>query len=268
MSRSNSSSRSDIKRRKDKSKKHRRRSSSVSRSGSRDRKREKQRRDKRRKETSRDKSQGRSDRSRERLARKDKKRKRSEDRARSKSREKPAAKVELPAKPPTMVFDKLEGKDLSENESELKHQKSGSLNKVVSSDQNAQISFDLFEDPEPKTEQENNSVSNPTPINVILNEGNFHSESQTEKAESEFKAPKRNEPVSQVEKESSMDEMYDEELPADMAAILGFTDFASSKGKDHSRSAVEGIFKNKKNAMKPRQYMNRRGGFNKPLDKV
>mmetsp|Transcript_39812 Transcript_39812/g.98084 ORF Transcript_39812/g.98084 Transcript_39812/m.98084 type:complete len:280 (-) Transcript_39812:127-966(-) len=56
--------------------------------------------------------------------------------------------------------------------------------------------------------------------------------------------------------------------PADeeaaMIRMLGFNSFDSSKEKDHSDAAVEGIKKQTKR--KYRQYMNRRGGFNRPLD--
>lgn len=122
---------------------------------------------------------------------------------------------------------------------------------------------------------------------MIVNEGTYQSDSHTEKAESEFKAPMNNNNNKERDMtvsmdshtnlagnkktevlESSIDDTYDEEVPQDMMDILGFTDFISTKGRDHSKSSVEGVFKNSKHAMKPRQYMNRRGGFNKPLDKI
>lgn len=48
---------------------------------------------------------------------------------------------------------------------------------------------------------------------------------------------------------------------------MGFSSFSSSKGKDHTGSAVEGVMKNSQQKRVYRQYMNRRGGFNRNLDK-
>jgi len=53
---------------------------------------------------------------------------------------------------------------------------------------------------------------------------------------------------------------------SDMMKIMGFTDFDSSKGKSHKETALEGVHKT--STRKPRQYMNRRGGFNRPLSPV
>lgn len=53
-----------------------------------------------------------------------------------------------------------------------------------------------------------------------------------------------------------------------MKRILGFTAFASSKNKNHQSSACEMITKNSKVRREYRQYMNRRGGFNRNLDKI
>jgi len=58
----------------------------------------------------------------------------------------------------------------------------------------------------------------------------------------------------------------EETAPEDMMAMMGFAGFGTTKGQ-----AVEG---NQEGAVKInrqqtwRQYMNRRGGFNRPLDKV
>jgi len=138
---------------------------------------------------------------------------------------------------------------------------------------NATISFEIFESSsrvelhEPKPEADQQSVSIPTPKNLTLAEGVFKSESITERAESDFKAPRKTDiPGQTLERESSQDEI-EEDIPEGMEAILGFTEFGTTKGKDHSKTSVEGVFKNKKNALHYRQYMNRRGGFNKPLDK-
>lgn len=48
--------------------------------------------------------------------------------------------------------------------------------------------------------------------------------------------------------------------------VMGFSSFASSKKKDHSKSSVEGVFKNSSVSLKYRQYMNRPGNFDRKLD--
>lgn len=52
----------------------------------------------------------------------------------------------------------------------------------------------------------------------------------------------------------------------DMAAMMGITGFGTTKGK-HVEGNQEGGTKIKK-VRTWRQYMNRRGGFNRPLDKI
>lgn len=49
---------------------------------------------------------------------------------------------------------------------------------------------------------------------------------------------------------------------------LGFEDFASTKHKSHKESDLSFVFFDTKNKIKCRQYMNRRSGYNKLLDKV
>ena len=55
-----------------------------------------------------------------------------------------------------------------------------------------------------------------------------------------------------------------------MRLYMGFGDFGTTKGKavqdNHTTSARGAVAKNK--ARKYRQYMNRKGGFNRPLDKL
>jgi len=51
-----------------------------------------------------------------------------------------------------------------------------------------------------------------------------------------------------------------------MAAMMGITGFGTTKGK-HVEGNQEGTAKIKK-VRTWRQYMNRRGGFNRPLDKI
>ena len=64
------------------------------------------------------------------------------------------------------------------------------------------------------------------------------------------------------------DEDYDQDQ--DMLAMLGFSGFDTTKGKivdDNVNTAASGaISKHKKRVY--RQYMNRKGGFNKPLQKI
>ena len=50
-----------------------------------------------------------------------------------------------------------------------------------------------------------------------------------------------------------------------MERMMGFTGFGTTKGTDHTADAQEGI--KKQTARQYRQYMNRRGGFNKPDEK-
>ena len=53
-----------------------------------------------------------------------------------------------------------------------------------------------------------------------------------------------------------------------MKKMLGFSTFTSSKNKNHKNSSCEAIFKNSKERREYRQYMNRRGGFDRNLDKM
>ena len=57
------------------------------------------------------------------------------------------------------------------------------------------------------------------------------------------------------EKEVSSEEM--------LKKLFNFTDFSSSKNKSHVDSDLSGVFKGKNVKRVYRQYMNRRGGFNK-----
>ena len=63
------------------------------------------------------------------------------------------------------------------------------------------------------------------------------------------------------------DEGEDLEAKA-MAELMGFSAFDSTAGKsvDDPRCKMEAV--KKKEPRKYRQYMNRRGGFNRPLDEV
>lgn len=56
----------------------------------------------------------------------------------------------------------------------------------------------------------------------------------------------------------------------DIMALMGFTGFDSTKGKpvtDNKKSAAVGVVSKHKRRIY-RQYMNRRGGFNRPLQKL
>ncbi|TXT12963.1 hypothetical protein VHUM_01364 [Vanrija humicola] len=57
----------------------------------------------------------------------------------------------------------------------------------------------------------------------------------------------------------------DEETAA-MAAMMGFGGFGTSKGQEVEGNDVGGAKTHKKRTW--RQYMNRRGGFNRALDKI
>ena len=50
--------------------------------------------------------------------------------------------------------------------------------------------------------------------------------------------------------------------------LFNFTDFSSTKNKSHVESDMSGVFKGKNVKREYRQYMNRRGGFNKNLAKT
>lgn len=52
-----------------------------------------------------------------------------------------------------------------------------------------------------------------------------------------------------------------------MAAMMGFGGFGTTKGKGIGEQAIEGTAQVHKQRTW-RQYMNRRGGFNRPLDKM
>ena len=55
-----------------------------------------------------------------------------------------------------------------------------------------------------------------------------------------------------------------------MQRLLGFSGFSSTKGtevEDNKTTAAKGA-STKNKARKYRQYMNRKGGFNRPLDKM
>lgn len=50
--------------------------------------------------------------------------------------------------------------------------------------------------------------------------------------------------------------------------LFGFTQFGSSKGKNHTDSSAEGFFKANREKRIYRQYMHRKGGFNRLLDEM
>ena len=54
----------------------------------------------------------------------------------------------------------------------------------------------------------------------------------------------------------------------DMIQMMGFSGFDTTKGKDHKDGSVKAHAASTQVKRKYRQYMNRRGGFNRPLDKV
>jgi len=66
------------------------------------------------------------------------------------------------------------------------------------------------------------------------------------------------------EEQESMQEI-DPETEA-MNAMMGFGGFGTTKGKEISGNQEGAVFVKKQRTW--RQYMNRRGGFNRPLDKI
>ncbi|EGR28432.1 hypothetical protein IMG5_175700, partial [Ichthyophthirius multifiliis] len=67
---------------------------------------------------------------------------------------------------------------------------------------------------------------------------------------------------------TEQEDQNDDDLQQKMIKILGITSFASSKGKDHQHSAKESVFLFRKEKRQYRRYMNRKGGFNRALDKM
>ncbi|KAI9240318.1 MAG: hypothetical protein BYD32DRAFT_176983 [Podila humilis] len=67
------------------------------------------------------------------------------------------------------------------------------------------------------------------------------------------------------EPEKPLEELTPEEQEARMMALMGFGGFDSTKGKKVAGADVSGA--DIKQQRTYRQYMNRRGGFNRPLDK-
>jgi U4/U6.U5 tri-snRNP-associated protein 3 len=62
----------------------------------------------------------------------------------------------------------------------------------------------------------------------------------------------------------------DDSEEAQMARLMGFGGFGSTKGKevaDNQHGAARGAVKKNQNRSY-RQYMNRRGGFNRPLENI
>ncbi|KAF9932892.1 hypothetical protein FBU30_007051 [Linnemannia zychae] len=67
-----------------------------------------------------------------------------------------------------------------------------------------------------------------------------------------------------VDTTTPLEEMTPEEQEARMMAMMGFGGFDSTKGKKVAGADVSGV--DIKKQRQYRQYMNRRGGFNRPLD--
>ncbi|KAI7825276.1 hypothetical protein BC939DRAFT_396027 [Gamsiella multidivaricata] len=67
-----------------------------------------------------------------------------------------------------------------------------------------------------------------------------------------------------VDLEKPLEELSPEDEEARMMALMGFGGFDSTKGKHVAGADVSGA--DIKKQRQYRQYMNRRGGFNRPLD--
>lgn len=65
----------------------------------------------------------------------------------------------------------------------------------------------------------------------------------------------------------NVEELSPKELDDAMASVMGFSGFKSTKGKRVGGSCNASGIANK-SVKKYRQYMNRRGGFNRPLDRI
>lgn len=76
------------------------------------------------------------------------------------------------------------------------------------------------------------------------------------------------EPQKQANREENDNDYiyFDEEEEAKMKRLMGFTAFDSTKGKMVPGNQVGSVHVVRKRHY--RQYMNRKGGFNKPLDRV
>merc|ERR1712194_870035 len=68
------------------------------------------------------------------------------------------------------------------------------------------------------------------------------------------------------EEEEMKEFLLSTDMPEDqmLVKMMGFSAFDSTKGKDHSGSDLSDVKRATKRQY--RQYMNRRGGFNRPLD--
>eukprot|EP00545_Synedropsis_sp_CCMP1620_P012851 CAMPEP_0119014294 /NCGR_PEP_ID=MMETSP1176-20130426/9476_1 /TAXON_ID=265551 /ORGANISM="Synedropsis recta cf, Strain CCMP1620" /LENGTH=162 /DNA_ID=CAMNT_0006967449 /DNA_START=19 /DNA_END=504 /DNA_ORIENTATION=+ len=89
---------------------------------------------------------------------------------------------------------------------------------------------------------------------------------EEEKDEAQRRARKAKEQFVQVDQQELEGLDEDEQ----MKRLLGFSGFASTKGsevEDNKNSAAKGT-STKNKARKYRQYMNRKGGFSRPLDKM
>jgi U4/U6.U5 tri-snRNP-associated protein 3 len=89
-------------------------------------------------------------------------------------------------------------------------------------------------------------------------------------AASTGKKRQRNRDASRKSNNDSDDGEEEDEEQNEMMQMLGFGGFGSTKGKavaDNQMSAAKGAA-SKNKGRKYRQYMNRKGGFNRPLDKM
>jgi U4/U6.U5 tri-snRNP-associated protein 3 len=82
---------------------------------------------------------------------------------------------------------------------------------------------------------------------------------QVKPAKEEEKKKKR----TRVEGEEEEDDDDDDE---EMRRVMGFSGFDTTRGKHVDGNDAGAVSKHK--ARKYRQYMNRKGGFNRPLDKI
>ena len=86
-----------------------------------------------------------------------------------------------------------------------------------------------------------------------------------EKIKNELKNSTKDAEGSKLEEKNDKNNSQNEEDRLAME-ILGFTSFSSTKNKNHSKTNVDGFYKASVHHRKYRQYMNRKGGYNRPLE--
>ena len=74
--------------------------------------------------------------------------------------------------------------------------------------------------------------------------------------------------LSNPNEDKNTSESSNDSTEEQLKRLFNFTDFSSTKNKSHVESDMSGVFKGKNVKREYRQYMKRRGGFNKNLEKT